>query len=265
MADESVGLPDISNDAAVRPGAAFDRIVGNMVNTGVTTWLTSATGSAESAALVGGMAGPLAEELSFAIRKVLAIQQQRGQVMVEGAAQHANIELDELLARLTSDPAKVELLVRALESAARATTDVKLDLIADLLATGALAADETVVDEQLLAMDAIGRLDTPHFRLMHLLDGRSPVWWADENDRRRLRYAWPESRILDADPGLKNSLTALVSRCQSLGVVDDLGTPAHSEKMWALTPFGQLCIAALRERRKLDSVGKCADLGEQSE
>ncbi|MFU8875886.1 hypothetical protein [Micromonospora sp. SL4-19] len=249
-AGEAELLPSDSTSNTERPGAALDRIVGNLVNAGVTTWITTATGSAESGAALGGMAGPLAEELSFAARRALSFQQARGQSMIEKAAAAVSEPTDAVLAALLESPAKVELLVRSLEASAHATTEAKLDLIAQLLATGALTQDQAVVDEQLLALDVIRDLETPHFRLMLVIQGRSPVWWDTHEDRITLRHAWPEERIVERDPGLRNALTALTAKLQSLGLAREVGTRSGKEILWELTPFGSVCIEAMNERSR---------------
>jgi hypothetical protein len=231
-----------------RSGDAFDRTIGNSVNVGITAWLTNATGSPESAALIGGMIGPFAEELSFAIRKAVNLQQRRSQHMVDEAAERGQVSIEELLDRLLRSPSKVELLLRALEAAARSTTEAKTDLIAELLATGALAEDGAVVDEQRLVVEAIGALETPHFRLLSILDQPSPVWWDTSEERSDFRHAWPETRIIEKDPGLSNVLSALAAKLHSLGMARDVGSSKGKEILWELTTFGSLCIRALHDR-----------------
>ncbi|MBQ1048515.1 hypothetical protein KBX50_08585 [Micromonospora sp. C51] len=231
-----------------RSGAAFDRILGNSVNTGIAAWVAATTGSPEAGAAIGGMVGPLAEELSFALRKAIDIQQAQGGYMLTDAATKAETTPDELLEKLIADPVKLQLLLRSLEVAARATTEAKLNLTAELLSTGALAADRAVVDEQILVVEAIGGLETPHFRLMLVLANPSPVWWEKSEHRAVLRFAWPEDRVIERDAGLEPALTALVAKLQSLGIARDVGSSNVGRPLWELTNFGRLCVASLRHR-----------------
>ncbi|WP_159079486.1 hypothetical protein [Plantactinospora sp. BC1] len=230
-----------------RSGAAFDRIVGNSVNTGISAWITATTGSPETGAAIGGMLGPLAEELSFAVRRAVDFQQARGSQLLIEAASSSETSLDDLLDKLVNDPVRLQLLLRSLEVAARATTDYKLSLVANLLATGALATDSAAVDEQLLVVDALGALETPHFRLMLILKHPSPVWWTSPDERKAYRQAWPEARILERDDGLRNVLTALLARLQSLGLARDVSLTASPDPLWELTTFGRLSVNALGE------------------
>jgi hypothetical protein len=231
-----------------RSGAAFDRVVGNSVNTALTAWIAATTGSPEAAAAIGGMIGPLAEELSFALRRAANFQRTQGEYMLGEAASTSQIPVDALLAELTSDPARLQLLLRALEVAARSATEGKLVLVADLLATGALAKDNAVVDEQMLVVDAVGALESPHFRLLIVLGDPSPVWWDAPAARATFRRAWPEERILQRNPGLTNSLTALAARLQSLGLARDVSRGPSPDPLWELTQFGRICFEAVKKR-----------------
>jgi hypothetical protein len=241
------GLPPAS-ELEMRSGAAFDRIVGNVANTGVSVWLTSSTGSPEAASTIGGMVGPLAEEISFAVRRALGIKAARGQRMIEAVAVRTGTDTQDLLAELLSDPLKMELLLQALEAAGRSTTEAKLDLIAELLATGALAEDTPVVQEQLLALEAVKTLDTPHFRLLLILGRPSGEWWGDPTLLARFKYSWLEARIIDKDPGLKNGLGALLAKLDSLGMVRRSDGSPGLARRWEKTDFGDLCIEAIKRR-----------------
>lgn len=251
MTDDEAS-PSRENEVDQRSGAAFDRIVGNVANSGVSAWLQTVTGSPEAASMLGGMVGPVAEEVSFAIRRILGLQGARAQRMIEEAAETADLSSKDLLDRLLEDPFKVELLLQALDAAGRSTTEAKLNLIAELLATGALAEDRPVVQEQRLALEAMAALEVPHFRLLILLAEPTPKWWDDEISRSKLRYAWSEEKIVEKDPGLANALGALAARLQSLGLIRDIGTAAGSGTLWERTPFGLLCIEALQQRSSGD-------------
>jgi hypothetical protein len=192
--------------------------------------------------------GPLAEELSFATRRVLGVQAARTERVIQGAADEAGMTSGELLDALLKDPFKMELLLRAVEAAARSTTERKVDLIAELLRTGALAGDDAVVQDQLLAMEAVQALDVPHFRLLLLLDDPSPAWWPDAPSRRRFRFAWPESKILERDPGLGNGLATIAAKLNGLGLVRDVGPAGDADVLWERTRFGELCVEALKRR-----------------
>src|SRR5205823_3461753 len=97
--------------------------------------------------------------------------------------------------------------------------------------------------EKLLALDAVAKMDTPHFRLLTILIRPSPLWWDDSKSRAAFRCAWPEERIIEADQGLKNALPALLALVESLGMARSERTDRGT--LWALTTFGETCIEAL--------------------
>ena len=88
------------------------------------------------------MLGPSAEEISFALRKVVAFKARQSEAMIDQAAQEAGMSSKDLLEDLVSDPIKMQLLIVALDSATRSANDAKLTLISDLVATGALTSNK---------------------------------------------------------------------------------------------------------------------------
>jgi hypothetical protein len=239
------------SDLESRSGAAFDRIIGNVVNSAVTTWMAVHTGSADSAATVGGVVGPLAEELSFKLRKIVDVQDNRTQDMLDEAATAASSSTEDLIDAALNDPGKLELLLRAVDAARHATTDKKIRLLGQLFAAGVLAEDGAVVDDHLIAIDAIGQLDAPHLRLMAILIDPSPVWWDDVASRSARRYSWPEDRIIERDGGLRLAIRAIIAKLVSLGIVQDDGNG-----LWSLTSFGDLCIRAFHEQARGSKAGQ---------
>jgi hypothetical protein len=159
------------------------------VNGWLAAAITAATGSQEYGALWGGIAGPAAEELSFSIRTVLRRQDKKIARMLEAAGELGELEPKALVAECLADDAKVELLVRATEAAARSTSDAKVRILAQLLHTGALSTDSAQVDEHLVAIDAISALDAPHIRLLGLLQDPSGEKYATDELDEELRYA----------------------------------------------------------------------------
>ncbi|MFC7530610.1 hypothetical protein [Actinoplanes sp. GCM10030250] len=243
--------PDIAEPSELqgRSGAAFDRIIGNTVNTAIATWVSTSTGLPEAGATLGGTLGPLAEELSFAIRKIVGLRHRQAELMVARAADTASVSVSDLIDCLAEEPAKLQLLVVSLDAAGRAASEDKLDLVAKLLATGAISTDRALVDEQTLAMQAVADLEIFHLRLVAILDRPSPVWWKSMPLRQRLKFAWPEDRVLEQDPGLSATIAALTAKLQSLGIARSIASPLGDESiLWELTDFGRLCMGTLRNR-----------------
>ncbi|WP_430782971.1 hypothetical protein [Actinoplanes sp. G11-F43] len=236
-------MDDQLSEANERAGNAFDRLIGNLANAGVTTYVTQATGSPESGAAIGAMAAPLGEEISFALRKFLGIKERRAQVLIESASIQGDISVDELVAAISDDPSRLALLSRALDAAANANTLLKIALLANVLASGALRKDDASVDEEILAMDALAQLETPHLRMLVILLDRSPVWRTAASERRKLLRHWPEERIVQKDVGLSVAFPAIAAKLQSLGLVSSMHY--GDENLWSLTSFGQVCLGKL--------------------
>ncbi|MDQ4031280.1 MAG: hypothetical protein M3332_02995 [Actinomycetota bacterium] len=238
----------VSGDDA-RIGAALDRVTGNLINTLATSWLlTQGVGSTEATAM-GAVAGPLGEEVSFALRKV-AIKKITGMVrLLEGGAESQDVSTDDLLEAAVSDPSKLELLGRAMDAAARATSMNVIDTLARAFATGVLAEDCAAVDETFLVIDALGQIDAPHLRLLAILSQNAPHTDLREDIADELRYAWTVEQILVTDPGLSTVVDALIAKLRSLGVIRDDGQGRLDYKpYWCLTGFGHACHAALIKR-----------------
>ena len=239
---DSVNAP---SEMQARSGPAFDRIIGNIANTAVATWVTLNTGSPEAGATLGGVAGPLAEELSNAVRKAIGVQQAQGQVMISDAADIAQLLPNDFLDLLTQDPVRLQLLLRALQAAAESATAAKLRNISELLAAGALADQDAQIDELTVALETIRGLETPHFRILLILKNPTPEWWDSALDRDRLRRAWSEEKITEQAPGLGRALTTLIAKLQSLGLIREVSPYPERRPLWEITPFGNLCIAAM--------------------
>lgn len=236
-----------------RAGAAFDRLVANMVEGGTVAWLTLLTGSPDTASFAGGAAGPIAEEFSYAVRSILQKQDKKLHRMVLEASDGLD-DPNELFARSFDTDGRAELVIRASEAAARSPHPTHLKFIARLFATGALAEDEATVDHALLAIAAVSELDIPHLRLIDVLRHPRRGWLETPQLRQSLRYSWSRDEIVSQSPGLTDALPALTAKLESLGLVegDDQHRDSHG-KMWSLTSFGRVCVTELKSVAAADA------------
>lgn len=86
----------------------------------------------------------------------MQLQWIRGSRLVSRAATKAQLRDDELVGRLFGTPARLQLLVSAVEGSYRAAVEEKIEeAFADALRTGALADEEAVVDEEALFVRAM--------------------------------------------------------------------------------------------------------------
>ena len=209
------------------------------------------TGAPESAATIAGLVGPVGEEASYWLRRLVTWRKDNADRMVSRAVAQSACTEEEFLTRATSDQIRTELFARAIEGAARSTTDQKLDLLAGILRDGVLAAETAYVDELLVALAAVSDMEVMHLRLIEVLRKPTSQTWETDELQKELRFAWSERSIMEQDPGLTRVLPALLGRLQLLGLITDVGVGRlNYEPLWELNSFGRLCVSALENYSK---------------
>ncbi|MEO3786963.1 hypothetical protein ABGB12_26875 [Actinocorallia sp. B10E7] len=234
------------NESESRKGPALDRMAGNAANSIAAVGLVQAGFPADVATAIGGIVGPLGEELSYALRTRAVRRSERLQRFFDFAVADENLTAEELLQQITYDDLKLELLARAVNAAVSSTNETRLQALARAFVTGALAADDAAVDQSLLVIDALGQLDVPHFRVLAILLTKAPQHF--DKDFEELHYSWSDKQIAEHDPGLATTVTALTARLNSLGMVYDEGHGRYgggAAVLWTLTPFGKACADEL--------------------
>jgi hypothetical protein len=224
---------------------------------------TSAAGSAAGAVVGGAVGGPLGALLGSAlgtsVKKALdgaldAIGERRHarlKWVLAYAAKQADLDPEELAARMQQDPEREELFVRVLQAAQASATAEKLIGLAVSLARGVQSesSDEDALEVGFVRV--LGDLDTAHLTLLRaftqtsnelgLGDGSAdfdkPL---DSLNLGQLKIAFPELALL-LDPTL--------SALEQHGLVRPLGAasaPTYgalgSAASWGLTPFGEAFI-----------------------
>lgn len=125
-------------------------------------------------AIAGAMLTPAAEVL---VERAAAEWRAEGQRRVGLALSHAastsETTVEKILESCIADSTRLALLARAVEASAAANIDAKVRMLGAALASGALAADEALVDEAQLRVDVIRELDAPHIKVLHAIDQAS--------------------------------------------------------------------------------------------
>lgn len=97
------------------------------------------------------------------------------------------MEPDELAKLLINEgSARLELAMRALEAAARSALDAKICAFGKAIATGAVAADDALVDEETFVVQALAQLEAPHIKLLQIM--RRPRIPSPQGDPYRKSY-----------------------------------------------------------------------------
>jgi chloramphenicol 3-O-phosphotransferase len=76
---------------------------------------------------------------------------------------------EDLLNRILRDERLLDLAAAVVAAASETMVEAKIRALGRALATGALAADDAVVDEQRFLVDILDDLEAPHVRMLHQL------------------------------------------------------------------------------------------------
>lgn len=161
-------------------------------------------------------------------------------------------EFVEFLRAAVTDPEHQELLARALTIAQDTAMRDKRRALGRALAS---AADTgTKVDDELLFIRVLADLDPPHIRCLRIMAAGPPH--LDAINRQRLATGeppvrqWHPSDIAHQDPGLKNSVWALLPVLASHQLIyggDMVLTRAGREPEYVISSYGEFVLARLAE------------------
>ncbi|MGW1341380.1 hypothetical protein ACWCOV_10035 [Kribbella sp. NPDC002412] len=172
------------------------------------------------------------------------------------AADSSHLDLVDLVDRAMSDPDRQFLGYSASEAARYARTTSKLNVLGQALATGVLAEDEAVLDNEQQVVDALSQIERPHLAVMWALrtDSGAPNGWAPLSlNWEELQAQVPAYRhILPRLLGILDR-EGLVSRQSTVTIVPTgegdaprrPGREDYSGDYWALTQFGLELLSRL--------------------
>lgn len=229
-------------------GRAATDIVGAAIEGGTTAALTASGADPVTAQATGAASGAAVRATPDAVASLfLGDQEKKIGALGEMAADAAGLTLDELAERLLVDEQHRNLLGRAVRAAQDAADEVRLRGLAGALASGALTTDEAVVDELLVAVDVLGRLDAKHIRTMALL-ATVPPDPAQYHQYTNFRpWPWTPDQIYAALPTLGRVMPAVLARMEAEGVIREFPSQLvdFQDGRLQLTPFGELCLQYL--------------------
>jgi hypothetical protein len=167
------------------------------------------------------------------------------------------MSVEDLLRHIGSDPVRLTLLADTLEAASRTNLDSKIALLSRVLATGALATDETSIDEAELLIKVVADLEVPHLRVLtKVIEGSRRIeneWnGVSEKDLMQPRSVsgqdgqvsllQPLLRTLDGNGLIQQ--TAIGEILENVTDDDDLGGGSNE---WAPTQFGRALLQMLSD------------------
>lgn len=216
------------------------------------------TKDALASALITAATTPYVETAAATVRAGAQSRIDRATNAVKVAIHFGGVTPDQFLSNVRSSDKKLEFALGALNAAAASVEDYRVAAIGRALATGALAADEAIVDEQTLYVRAFAACDALHVRLLTLIshdvtDPEGREQWTDDQ-RDELSAAWWRADIERVDPGLAVALDNLTSTLTGQGLVRDIGIGRLDyQPFWQVTEFGHKCLGELQRRGQVQT------------
>jgi hypothetical protein len=147
----------------------------------------------------------------------------------------------------------LDLAAAVVAAASETMVEAKIRMLGRALATGALAADDAVVDEQRFLVNTLADLEAPHIRVLHQLSIEHEGYDSPQSaEGRRRAYGWSTGDLSKQLPGMGLVLRPVLSALASLELIRDTAVgsldyvPGEAER-WIVTDFGMQRLVILEE------------------
>jgi hypothetical protein len=164
----------------------------------------------------------------------------------------------ELLQQILRDEHLLDLAAAVVAAASQTMVEAKIRTLGRVLATGALASDDAVVDEQRFLVDILNDLEAPHLRVLHQLSIEHEGYGSPQNaEGTRRAYGWSTGGLSEQPPGMALVLRPVLRVLASRELVRDTAVgsieyvPGEAER-WVVTDFGARCLSMLQEHGRED-------------
>jgi hypothetical protein len=130
-----------------------------------------------------------------------------GDRALAAGATHANVSVDDLVEKASTDEFTLKLAGDAIDAAMRSALDAKIIALGRALATGVMSSDESVAGFEQRVVQALSRVELPEARVLQVISRDYPkkssflgleIGWTEESIRQRL----PPSYALLVAPAL---------------------------------------------------------------
>jgi hypothetical protein len=208
-----------------------------------------ALGASPVVATAVGASAPALKLTHRLYSRARQLREDRSARCLEQAARLLDVGLDIFEERATSHDARIELLARVLEAAARTPLEEKVTALARVLAEG--LGEGGSVHEALVLAAALADIEVIHVFLLHHL-AVNPL--PPEQLRRQsgeTQRGWDRAQIVAVLPELESILDGLLAVVESHGLVrsqaDSTWGGIAAMSQVAVTPLGRRCLFLLGE------------------
>jgi len=157
----------------------------------------------------GAMVGAVAEEMVDVVHRMSLSRRANVERFAETVADEAGVPLEELLG--AASPRAPEFLAWTVTAASQAVDDWKVDVLAAVWA-------KSTIDDSLLVVDALRRLDVSHLRLLQIREPVCYPGWRPSSQANPERKVLPMVSIIREDAGLERAVDVLAGELVSLGM-----------------------------------------------
>lgn len=238
------------NEEALAQRDEFEKAISeaglDMATSGTAALASIALGANPALATFVGASGPVIKFVQKVSAHVISRRWDRAARAVETAAEILDVGLDILEERTASDDARMELLARVLEAAARAPLEEKIVALGRVLADG--LREDGSISEALILAAALADLEAPHISVLkHIVDNPVPprVTWTMEAEPR----GWERSHLTKVIPEAAGVIDGLIATLARHGLLRTLGDETWegvgASSMYGATPLGQRCLLLL--------------------
>jgi hypothetical protein len=247
MADYAGSTPVDRNDLEKAIRDARVDVCTGATATGASLTLAALGAGPTTTALVGASAAALKLSQRLAARSYQK-RQDRSARALDSAAQLLDVGLDILEEKAASHDARLELLARVLEAAARASLDRKVQALAAALAQGLV--DDGSVHEALVLADALSEVEAGHMLVLNLLNSTpSPPEGANSPKPEDRPEGWTASQVASAMPWVAEIVDALFAVLAGRGLIRSQAGGSwigiRGAGHYAISPLGQRCLFLL--------------------
>jgi hypothetical protein len=200
-------------------------------------WLSP--GGALAGAVAAGVLPPYLE--TFA-RQALTFPAERTARLLEGAAQEADIPVEDLLEGAGADERRAQLTAEAVAAAQATLLEEKIGVLSRSLAEG--LQDDAVVETELLLIRTLADVEKPHLQVLQQIAEDRPAGPITEK-------GWQAADLGQMLPHVAHVLDPVLAVLSRHRLIDDATRGTYDqphEERWVLTGYGERCLTLLEER-----------------